>query len=157
MEIQLTASSRMAEAEFTGMKCESFPRPACVFGFLPAITSFAEYRMALLGEVHPDLIAPPCFQGHTDLRCIGESLPHFVMGDRQFSLVGGRHGMSIEVFIGCEEAAERAGVDWQLSRDECLVPPLRFAFRELFSQFLGDLQAECDDQQSGDIAVQTMY
>ena len=157
MEVQLAAGSRMAEAEFTGMQRESLPRPVRVLGFFPAITRLTEHRVALLRKVDADLIASPCFQRHADLSRFGESLHYLVMSDRQFPLVGGRDGVAIEVFIGREEAAERARIELYFSRDECLVTSLWFAFGELLTQFLGNLQAEGNNQQPGDIAVEAVY
>ena len=79
------------------------------------------------------------------------------MSDCQFSLGRVVDAEAIQIAVGCEVTANGPVAGFHVTGDDGNVLPLGFAFGKLPSDGFGDLEAFCDENHSGDIAIQTMH
>lgn len=154
--MHFATGSRMAEAELAGVQGEPLPRPSRMGGQFAAIAGLAQDWMPLLRHVDANLVAPAGFEGDADMGRLTQVAEHFVVGDCQFPLLGGRDRMPIQLVISCQKAANGALGRLQSSGHQCFVTPLRLAFGELLAEQFGDLQTAGNDHQSRDIPVESM-
>ena len=142
-EPQRLAGDWVLEAEQAGVQGEPFVLPTRMGGQFRLVTRIAQNRMPRFGEMDANLVPAARFEADLHQRRIGQPRDHPVMRDRPLAdrLVVGRK--AIQVFVGRQQALERAVLLLDLAGHDGDIFPLRLIQGELVLQIAARSPASC--------------